>query len=113
MLPLLVFAIGLGISGYYGHQYYHLPKYSDADIDASTDLNLQLDLQHRGPNLQPANTAELSLMRARIRKEITDSIGRQQAQLQQRIGIGLIALVFGLGQLVSAWLLQRREKNSK
>lgn len=110
-LPLLVFGIGLGLTLYFGNQFYHLPTYSDADIDASTQLNLQLDLQHRGPNLQPANDAELSLMRARIRKEITDSIQQQKTNLEQRIGIGLIALVFGLGQLVSAWFLQRREKN--
>ena len=108
--PLLVFSAGLGLTLYFGNQYYNLPHYSEADIDASTQLNLQLDLQHRGPNLQPANEAQLSLMRARIRKEITDSIQSQKTRLEQRIGISLIALVVGLGQLVTAWLLQRRER---
>ncbi|MGH8462459.1 MAG: hypothetical protein ACRESS_12695 [Stenotrophobium sp.] len=113
ILPLLVFSIGLGLTFYFGNQYYNLPKYSDADIDASTQLNLQLDLQRLGPNLAPSTPAALSLMRARLRKEITDSIQAQKSRIEQRIGIGLMALVFGFGQLVSAWLLQRHERNAK
>ncbi|MGH8505168.1 MAG: hypothetical protein ACRETM_04300 [Stenotrophobium sp.] len=41
-------------------------------------------------------------MHARLCKEITDSIQRQRPNVEQRIGIGLIALVVGLGQLLSA-----------
>ena len=74
LLPFLLFAGGLGICMYYGQQWYELPKYSDADIEASTELNLQMDLQHRGPNLQPASKDELDRMRAEVRFEITSSI---------------------------------------
>jgi hypothetical protein len=108
VLPFLLFSAGLGICFYYGQQWYELPKYIDADIDASTDLNLKLDLQHRGPNLQPANKDELARMRAEVRFEITSSIKRERDKPQQRFGIGLVALVLGLGQLMMGWLIRRR-----
>lgn len=107
VLPFMLFAGGLGICMYYGQQWYELPKYSEADIDASTELNLKLDLQHRGPNLQPANKDELDRMRAGVRYEITSSIQAERDKLSQRFGIGLIAFVLGLGQLVMARLMRR------
>lgn len=107
LLPFLLFAGGLGICLYYGQQWYELPKYSESDIDASTELNLKMDLQRRGPNLQPANKDELERMRAGVRYEITSSINAERDKLTQRFGIGLIALVLGLGQLVMARLMRR------
>ena len=108
LLPFLLFAGGLGICMYYGQQWYELPKYSDADIEASTELNLQMDLQHRGPNLQPASKDELDRMRAEVRFEITSSIQAERDKLSQRFGIGLVALVLGLGQLVMERLMRRK-----
>ena len=107
-LPFILFAGGLGACLYFGQQWYALPQYSEGDIDASTEMNLQLDLQHRGPQLQPANQLELERMRALIRNEITTSIQQQRGRLQQRFSIGLIAMVLGFGQLVMTWLLRRR-----
>jgi hypothetical protein len=107
VLPFMLFAGGLGICLYYGQQWYELPKYSESDIDASTELNLKLDLQHRGPNLQPANKDELERLRAGVRYEITSSIKAEHDKLTQRFGIGLIALVLGFGQLVMTRLMRR------
>jgi hypothetical protein len=107
LLPFMLFAGGLGICLYYGQQWYELPKYSESDIDASTELNLKLDLQHRGPNLQPANKEELERLRAGVRYEITSSIKAERDKVTQRFGIGLVALVLGLGQLVMARLMRR------
>jgi hypothetical protein len=108
LLPFLLFSGGLGISFYFGQQWYELPKYSESDIDASTELNLKIDLQHRGPNLQPAGKDELDRTRAQVRYEITSSIQAERDKLSQRFGIGLVALVLGLGQLVMEGLMRRR-----
>ncbi|PTU33042.1 hypothetical protein [Stenotrophobium rhamnosiphilum] len=110
VLPILLFSAGLGICMYFGQEWYQLPKYSESDIDASTELNLKLDLQNRGPNLQPTSKDELETMRARVRFEITSSIKAERDKITQRFSIGLVALVLGFGQLVMEWLM-RRGKN--
>ncbi|MES2491395.1 MAG: hypothetical protein V4607_16545 [Pseudomonadota bacterium] len=107
VLPILLFSAGLGLCMYFGQEWYQLPKYSESDIDASTELNLKLDLQNRGPNLQPASKDELETMRARVRFEITSSIKAERDKITQRFSIGLVALVLGFGQLVMEWLMRR------
>lgn len=107
VLPILLFSAGLGLCMYFGQEWYQLPKYSEADIDASTELNLRMDLKHRGPNLQPANKQELEAMRAKVRFEITNSIKAERDKITQRFSIGLVALVLGFGQLMMEWLMRR------
>ena len=109
VLPMLLFSAGLGICMYFGQQWYQLPKFSENDIEASTELNLKMDLQHRGPSLQPANDQELNRMRAEVRYEITSSINAERDKVTRRFSIGLVALVLGLGQLVMGWLMQRKD----
>lgn len=108
VLPILLFSAGLGLCMYFGQEWYELPQYSESDIDASTELNLRMDLQHRGPNLQPANKEELENMRAKVRYEITSSIKAERDKVTQRFSIGLVALVLGFGQLVMEWMMRRK-----
>ncbi|MEW6169309.1 MAG: hypothetical protein AB1651_16685 [Pseudomonadota bacterium] len=98
-LPALMLALGLGLCGYYGVEWYQLPEYGEADLVASVELNLQLDLQRRGPHLQPDEEG-LERMREMVRAEIESQIRREQETIQLRAGVGLVALVLGLSHLV-------------
>ncbi|MEQ1439381.1 hypothetical protein AAG565_08450 [Fontimonas sp. SYSU GA230001] len=105
-LPALLLSLGVGLCGYYGQKWYELPTYSEEDIAASVELNLRLDLQRRGPHLQP-DAAGLARMREMVQAEVEGEIRRERDQVQLRFGVGLIALVLGLGQLAAQRLLAR------
>ncbi|SFF42213.1 hypothetical protein SAMN04488120_1043 [Fontimonas thermophila] len=106
-LPALLLAVGLGLVGYYGVEWYTLPEYSEADIEASVELNLQLDLQRRGPHLQP-DAERLELLRKTIRAEVETEIRKEREKVQLRFGVGLIALVLGVGQIVgNRWAIPK------
>lgn len=107
MLGFFILCIGLGICLYYGMEWHELPVYTEAEIDQSTELNLQLDLQRMGDHLRPQTKDEMELMRAKLRAEITGSIKEQSDKVHLRFSVGLIALIIGLGQLASSWMLQR------
>lgn len=105
-LPALMLALGLGLVSYYGIEWYELPEYSEAEIEASTELNLQLDLQRRGPHLQP-DAARLEALRKTVRAEVETEIRKERETVQLRFGVGLIALVVGLGHLLSSRFMAR------
>jgi hypothetical protein len=98
-LTALLISIGLGLTIYYGQEWWQLPEYSEEDIRASAELNLHIELQQRGPHLQP-DAAGIERLRGMIRQEVETEIRREREKIQLRFGIGLIALVLGLGQLV-------------
>ncbi len=108
MLGFIILSIGIGICLYYGMEWYELPTYTEADIDQSTELNLQYDLQRLGPLSQPKTKDELELMRAKVRYEISSSIKEQSDKIHLRFSVGLIALIIGIGQMFSSWMIQRR-----
>lgn len=110
MLGFIILVVGIGICLYYGMEWYELPNYTEADIAASTELNMQMDLQRMGTLLAPKTTEELETMRAKLRYEITDSIKQQSDKVHLRFSVGLVALILGIGQLVSSWMMQRRLK---
>ena len=105
-LPAFLLALGLGLCGYYGMEWWQLPEYSEADIAASVELNLALELQQRGPHLKP-NPERLEQLRETLRAEVEGEIRREREKVQLRFGIGLIALVLGAGHLASARLIGR------
>ena len=102
----LLLSLGMGLCAYYGYEWWQLPAYSEADIEASVELNLQLDLQRRGPHLQP-DEAGVARLRELIHREITAEIQQQRERIELRFGVGLIALVLGLGQLLAQRVLSR------
>ena len=110
MLGFFILSIGLGICLYYGMEWYELPTYTEAEVNQSTELNLQFDLQRLGPLSQPKNKDELELMRAKVRYEITSSIKEQSDKVHLRFSVGLIALIIGFGQLLSSWMIRQRFK---
>ena len=103
MAPAVV--VGIGLSGWYGLQWYQLPTYSDADIDASAELNLQLDLQ-RQPGTPDA--AALASLRAKTRADVVADIERERHQVETGLGAGLIALVAACGNFVLMALLREK-----
>ena len=108
MLGFFILSVGIGICLYYGMEWYELPRYTEAEIEQSTELNMQLDLQRMGDHLRPQTRDEMELMRAKLRAEITGSIKEQSDKVHLRFSVGLIAVVIGIGQLVSSWMLRRR-----
>ncbi len=105
-LSALLTAVGLGLCGYYGQQWYELPEYGEADIAASVELNLGIDLQRRGPHLQP-DAAQLEQLRGIIRREVETDIRQERERIQLRFGVGLIALVLGAGRAIAARIALR------
>jgi hypothetical protein len=103
---LVLAAIGLGVVLWYGEQRARLPQWSEAEIAQSVELNLQLDLQRRGPHLQPGED-RLEALRRTLRAEVEAEIRREREQLDRWIGAGLLLLVFGAGQWF-ADVLRRR-----
>lgn len=102
--PFMLLAVGIGLTGYYGLQWYQLPQYSDADIAASAELNLQLDLQRQGT---APDADKLAALRAQTRADVLADIKRERSQVETGLGAGLIALVAAFGNLVLMGLLKR------
>lgn len=97
--PFTLFAVGLGMAGWYGIAWYELPRYSPADIDVSVELNLQMDLRRMGPALQPDALA-LQRLRTQIRNEVEADIRLERENIQRPFALGLLAMIAGLGQML-------------
>ncbi|MFT4047890.1 MAG: hypothetical protein QM661_14520 [Solimonas sp.] len=102
--PFMLLAIGIGLSAYYGWQWTRLPTYSDADLDASVELNAQLELQAHQAQATPEG---LSRLRAQTRQDLLADIARERHEVETGLSAGLIALVAGLGHLLLVTLLNR------
>ncbi len=97
-LPMIATALGLGLGAHYGERWYHLPKYDEQDLQASVELNLAIDLEQRGPQLQPA-PAERERLRQQIRQEIDADIAREAGEVKQGFAAAMLMLLFGGGYL--------------
>ena len=95
-LAFLLAALGLGVAAWYGEQRWRLPAWSEAEIEQSVELNLAVELQRRGPHLQPA-PERLEHLRQTLRTEVEAEIRREREQLERWIGFGLVLTVLGLG----------------
>jgi hypothetical protein len=99
VFAFVLIAFGVGLLGWYGPKWYALPDWSDAEITQSVELNLALDLQHRGPLLQPTGE-RLEELRRTVRAEVVGEIKRERDELERWLGAGLVLCVFGAGSLV-------------
>lgn len=97
-LPMIAAALGLGLGAHYGERWYHLPQYSEQDLEASVELNLAMDLERRGMQLQPA-PAERERLRRQIRAEIDADIAREAREVKQGFAAAMLMLLFGGGYL--------------
>lgn len=102
----LLAAIGIGLAAYYGERLRSLPAWTEAEIEQSVELNLQLELQRRGPHLAPSGE-RLERLRETLRAEVVAEIGRERAELERWLGLGLLMIVLGAGQWLAGWWLQR------
>ena len=96
LLAFLLAAIGAGIAAWYGEQRWRLPAWSEAEIVQSVELNLAVELQRRGPHLQPS-PERVEALRVTLRDEVEAEIRREREQLERWIGFGLVLVVLGLG----------------
>jgi hypothetical protein len=101
-LAFVLLAVGVGLLGWYGDQWYRLPAWSDSEIEQSVDLNLEIELARRGPLLQPQGE-RLDQLRGTLRSEIEAQIRLQRQDLERWMAAGLTLCVLGLG----AWLRSR------
>jgi hypothetical protein len=102
----LLAAVGIGLVAYYGEQLRTLPAWSETEIEQSVELNLQLELQRRGPHLQPSSE-RLERLRETLRAEVVAEVGRERAELERWVGAGLLMIVLGVGQWLAGFWLRR------
>lgn len=76
-LGFLFAAGGIGLCAYAAVQWYQLPRYSEDDLKASTELNLQLDLARSGQST-PSDPQRMDQLRLQVRTEIQQEIQKQQ-----------------------------------
>jgi hypothetical protein len=102
----LLAALGIGLVAWHGEQRWRLPAWTEAEIEQSVELNLALELQRRGPHLQPS-TERLEQLRRTLRTEVEAEIRRERTEPERWIGLGLLLIVVGAGQWLSDLLKQR------
>ena len=102
--PFMLLAVGIGLTGYYGVKWFELPTYSESDIAASTELNMQLELQAQHAQTTPESRERL---RKQTRQDLLNDIAKERRDVETGLGAGLIALVLSIGNIVLMTLLQR------
>ncbi|HSW12672.1 MAG TPA: hypothetical protein VLI06_07515 [Solimonas sp.] len=110
-LPIAIASVGLGLSFYYGEQWYQLSQVPEAQLQEAVELNLLLDLKRDAHKPVPGEQ-ELEARRETIRGELQAHLDRQRHQLRGNFlaalaGFGLGA-IFLLTQLRPQWLFGRR-----
>lgn len=99
----LLAAVGFGIAGWYGWDWYQVPKWSEQEIAGSVELNLALDLSRLPPDSVPPETQDR--MRAQIRREVEAQIAKETEEPRAWTLAGLLIGAFGLAQMaLRAWL---------
>ncbi|MDB5977644.1 MAG: hypothetical protein JWR07_4404 [Nevskia sp.] len=109
-LAFLLAAGGIGLCGYAGLQWYELPHYSEDDLKASTELNLQIDLARQGERTLPP-AEQLEKLRAQERAEIEAEFRSQEEHVMTWVAGGLAMLVLAIGQWMSIQMLKPIKEN--
>lgn len=104
-LPAVLFLVGLGLSLHYGHAWWRLPAYSEADISQSVELNLAMDLQRERREL-PLSETELAERRQQLREELQTLLATEKKQKQSGLTAGLLMLALSFSYFV--WLSRAR-----
>ncbi|MEK6805593.1 MAG: hypothetical protein AABY95_02975 [Pseudomonadota bacterium] len=103
IFSLLWLSIGIGLSGYYGVEWYEQPSWTRDEIEQSVELNLAVDLARMGPHLRPKGD-KLDALRQLVRGEVETQIRREQSATQRGLAAGVAMLLLGLVPL----LLERK-----
>lgn len=104
-LAFLLAAGGIGLCGYAGLQWYELPHYSEDDLRASTELNVQIDLARQREQALPP-PERLEKLRAQERVEIEAEIHSQKERVMTWLAGGLAMLVLAIGQWLAIQMLK-------
>lgn len=102
----LLLVSGVGLTAWYGDQWYRLPVWTETEIEQSVEINLAIDLQRMGPALRPEGE-KLDRLRQLVRAEVEAEIRHEREQVERWLGLGLICLVFGASQMLLARGLAR------
>lgn len=98
-VAFLLVAAGVGLCGYAA---LHWPRFSEEDLQASAELNLQMDLARRQLPAPPAE--ELERMRTQVRAEVEQEVQRKLGPERERLRslgvVGVVLLALGVVQLV-------------
>lgn len=95
-------AIGFGMALWYGMDWVRLPPWTEAQIEESVELNLQLELAGR---TDASRTVEpVDARRDQIRRELQEQLAGERNELARYAGAGLLIGLFGLAAIA----LQRR-----
>lgn len=96
-LPIMAASVGLGLGVYFGERWYELARVSEADLRASAELNLLLDLQREGGAPPPEDALEAR--RAQVQAELRAQLAAQMQEAQRGVAMSSVGLIVGL------WLL--------
>lgn len=101
----LIAAIGFGVAAWYGYEWYRVPRWTEAEIVGSVELNLALDLSRVPPESVPRETQDR--MRAQIRREVEAQIARESETPRAWTISGLLVGLLGLVQMALRTVLAR------
>lgn len=104
-LAFLLAAGGIGLCAYAGLQWRQLPHYSEQDLQASTELNLRLDLARQGRQM-PQDPAEARNLLNNERTEVDEELKTQRETVVTWLAAGLALLVLSSGQFLFTLLLR-------
>jgi len=93
----LLAAIGFGIAAWYGWAWYHVPRWTEQEIQGSVELNLALDLSRLPPDSMPPEAQQR--LRAQLRQEVEAQIAAESEEPKSLTMAGLLMSVFGLVQM--------------
>lgn len=102
-LAFLLAAGGIGLCAYAGLQWRQLPHYSEQDLQASTELNLRLDLARQGRQM-PQDPAEARNLLNNERTEVDEELRTQREAVLSWLAFGMASLVMAGSQFVFGWL---------
>ncbi len=99
-LAFLLAAGGIGLCAYAGLQWRQLPHYSEADLEISTELNLQIDLARQSVK-EPFDPERMGQLRRQERADIQTEIESGRTDVLHWLAAGLALLTLAGGQLMT------------
>ena len=102
----MIIALGIAFCGYFGKQWYEMPPLSETDIEASTELNMAIEMA-QGQHHKTLSEGKIERLREQIRQEVVGDYEAERKKLNLRFTIGLFCLIMGIGQCVFVFLAER------
>jgi hypothetical protein len=107
-LPMAAAIVGLGLSVFYGEQWLALREVGEAELQASTQLNLLLDLQRAEASGGAGDAAALEQRRQQVYAEVTAQLQSEKRVTLRNLLAALAGFLFGAGLLYQQLRARRR-----